>query len=276
VSQILVAVDGLARSEDAVALARSLAPATAATFVLTTVAGDVAAPGLPTREGARLTVQHMSELLGLEPERIRTTIADGRSPAEGLYQLVEADDTALLIVGSSHAGQVGRVRPGRTGARLLAGAPCAIAITPYGYRRKDPVPLRRVGVAYDGSAESRIALHAGVAAARALHASLEVVTAMSHAAGSTDAAHVRDDLDAAIARLPAAIAARGSVLAGLPFRELAEKTAELDLLFIGSRSYGPMGAVVLGGTSAPLIRRSRCPAIVLPRGNGEDVATLFA
>jgi nucleotide-binding universal stress UspA family protein len=38
-----------------------------------------------------------------------------------------------------------------------------------------------------------------------------------------------------------------------------------DLLVVGSRGYGPLGAVLLGSTSIPLARAARCPLLVTPR-----------
>ena len=45
----------------------------------------------------------------------------------------------------------------------------------------------------------------------------------------------------------------------------------------GSRGYGPMHAVMVGGVSGQLVREAACPVIVFPRsaGDAED-ASLFA
>jgi nucleotide-binding universal stress UspA family protein len=39
----------------------------------------------------------------------------------------------------------------------------------------------------------------------------------------------------------------------------------LDLLVLGSRGYGPLGAVVLGSVSNALVRTANCPIVVVPR-----------
>jgi nucleotide-binding universal stress UspA family protein len=41
---------------------------------------------------------------------------------------------------------------------------------------------------------------------------------------------------------------------------------EVDVLFCGSRGYGPARRVLLGGVSSRLVRRARSPVIVVPRG----------
>jgi nucleotide-binding universal stress UspA family protein len=267
---IVIGVDALGRSEDAVALARALAPATRADLLVVSV---IPGHGAPTREGAWRTVGRMSRLLdAVGLERIRTVVVESDSAAKGLHRVAEAEAAALLIVGSSHAGGFGHVRPGVTGMQLLTGGPCAVAVAPSGYRRRAPEPLKRVGAGYDGSAESKDAVQAAVAATRALGGALRVLTVNRPSA----VAEVRHDLAAVVATLPDDVGARGTTLVGHPYRKLAERSAELDLLFVGSRSYGPPHAVLLGGTSGPLIQRAQCPVVVLPRGGHGECAGLFA
>jgi nucleotide-binding universal stress UspA family protein len=78
------------------------------------------------------------------------------------------------------------------------------------------------------------------------------------------------------------IAAQGGVEAhaayGDPVEELTLYSASLDLLVVGSRSYGPLGRLVHGSTAQHLARTARCPLLVLtraarealPSGSGED------
>jgi hypothetical protein len=54
-----------------------------------------------------------------------------------------------------------------------------------------------------------------------------------------------------------------------PLRATGERTARpalLDLLVSGSRGYGLLRAVLLGGVSRRLAAEAQCPVIVLPRG----------
>jgi hypothetical protein len=58
--------------------------------------------------------------------------------------------------------------------------------------------------------------------------------------------------------------------------ELAVFGNAVDILIVGSRSYGPLRHQVLGSTCAYLQRHARCPLLVLPRGAtsaGEDSTT---
>ena len=73
---------------------------------------------------------------------------------------------------------------------------------------------------------------------------------------------IRTALDDAVA----GTSAETVVLDGRPWAALAAKSEELDLLLVGSRGYGPLKAVITGGTSGPLIHHAHCPVVVLPRG----------
>ena len=45
-------------------------------------------------------------------------------------------------------------------------------------------------------------------------------------------------------------------------------TGDVDVLVCGSRGYGPVRRVLLGGVAARLIRRAAAPVVVVPRGEG--------
>jgi nucleotide-binding universal stress UspA family protein len=287
VSTILIGVDSTARSEDAVALGRRLARAGTADVVVATVTSSER----PNRDEAHLTVRRMSGLLvGIEPERIRTAVVAADSPARGLHQLAETESATLVVVGSTHTGRLGRVRPGSTGERLLRGSPCAVAVAPHGYRTEREHPLGRIGAAWDGGPECAAALAAAIGAARAFGASLELVTVRAtegidapSVMGAPSFASVRRDaklalqrvLDDVVSDTTALMPTTGVVLDGQPWRELATHSEHLDLLFVGSRGYGPAQAVIAGGTSGPLMQHAQCPVIVLPRGAEAPVIDLF-
>ena len=286
-STILIGVDSSARSEDAVALGRRLALAGTGKVIAATVTPS----DHPDRDQAHAIVRRMSGLLmGIEPDRIRTAIVTGRSPAEALHRLAESDHASVLVVGSSHRGRLGRVQPGGTAERLLAGSPCAVALAPDGYRVPADRPLTRVGVAFDGSPESRTAFAAALSAAQACNAELEVITVIptrvygAPVLGAPSGYEVvradvegslRHDHAEALTDLPDVVRVESVMLEGHPAAVLAERSADLDLLFIGSRGYGPLRAVLTGGTSGAVMRTAQCPVIVLPRGVEAPLAEVF-
>jgi nucleotide-binding universal stress UspA family protein len=61
-----------------------------------------------------------------------------------------------------------------------------------------------------------------------------------------------------------------------PAEVLIRVSEHLDLLVCGSRGYGPVRAVLLGGVSRRVAAEARCPVIVLPRGVRASLEALLA
>jgi len=64
----------------------------------------------------------------------------------------------------------------------------------------------------------------------------------------------------------------GTVVFGLAGEELASFGENVDVLVVGSRSYGPLRRLVVGSTSEYLERKARCSLLVLPRGSARTEA----
>jgi nucleotide-binding universal stress UspA family protein len=72
----------------------------------------------------------------------------------------------------------------------------------------------------------------------------------------------------AVAGVPPKLKARTLLLEGPVVESLAALGPDdVDLLFCGSRGYGPARRVLLGGVSSRLIRRARLPVAVVPRSS---------
>jgi nucleotide-binding universal stress UspA family protein len=162
---IIVGVEDAEQAKDQVALAHEIATAAGGEILLATAVPYADGP-LPTEY---LAVQHalvadaevrLDRLAdALDPTvPVRTLARASSSPAHLLHDLAEEERAALVVVGPTHAGKLERVIPGRTAERLTHGAPCAVITTP---ARAAAGPIKRVGVAYDASTESRAAVDAG-------------------------------------------------------------------------------------------------------------------
>jgi nucleotide-binding universal stress UspA family protein len=165
------------------------------------------------------------------------------------------------------------VLPGSTGERLLHGAPCAVAVVPNGYRESEHGAPARIGVGFDGRDESLAALHGAAELCRALGAELEIIRAFKPDVAPVDVDILADlemtaraELDDAFEALPALRRAGRVFVERDPVDVLVERSHDLDILVIGSRGYGPLHAVLLGGVSGRVIRDAACPVIVVPRG----------
>jgi nucleotide-binding universal stress UspA family protein len=296
VHSILIGVDESERSEDAIAFGRRLAGISSAPIGVVCAFPYNAYPARAgnavyrdyLRDDAAKTANRMRESLGIENAFVRL-IAEP-SAARALDRAAERDQAAMIVVGSTHTSRRGRVLPGATGERLLHGSPCAVAVVPDGYRTQDAEPIRRIGLAYDGSPEADLALAAAVELARVFHAALAIVSVVDprlsttspmlgtedyHRAGEEAEEAMDDRLTSVAAELSADIPARTVRLTGDPAERLVEYSTGLDLLVLGSRRYGPARAVFAGGVSGRVIRNAHCPVIVVPRGAETPLGTLF-
>ena len=285
--RIVVGIDGTERGLDALGLARLLAAASGATLVLAAVHGlDLGDdPDVGMTPILRENAERRLDALEASPSGAgweRRVIGAG-SPAHGLHDLAVDEAASLVVVGSSHRGALGRVLPGSVGERLLHGSPCPVAVAPRGY---EPPPLAEtgtVGAAFDERAESLAALAEAARWTRALGARLRAITVIEAAdPGHPDLAlhsyqtrlrNARALREAALANA-LAVHATGlrdevRVLEGAPLDQLAEQSRELDLLVVGSRGYGPLRRVLLGGVSGKLLQTAACPVVVVPRGARE-------
>ena len=277
-SEIIIGIDGTERGEDAVAFGRRLAAFAGARIALAHAFPYDDVHGRATSRAYREALREDSEaMLGALRDRLGLEAAThalaSTSPARALHELAEEHGAALIIVGSSHTGRARRVLPGSTGERLLHGSPCAVAVVPKGYRESPHGAPRRIGCGIDGGEEATSALDGAAELARALDAKLEVIRAFAPDVALVDAEVVADmqvaaraHLDQAMQALPPAVDAHSVLVDRDPADALVECSHELDLLVIGSRGYGPLHAVLLGGVSGRVIRDAACPVIVVPRG----------
>lgn len=218
---------------------------------------------------------------------------------EGLAQAARTEGADLVVLGSTHHGPVGRIVPGATVGRLLAHAPCAIAVAPPGFgRRSDPdggwrplggdfddVGMRVVGVGYDGSKASVEALKIaadlavpngaalrvyGVARKRTVgQAATTGAAAMAPAAppGPTDAEILRESLHQAVAKLPSEARALPLLLHGFAATELVKASKlGVDLLVLGSRRGGPVRRSLHHSVSNAVLAEAPCPVLISPSG----------
>ena len=283
--EIVVGFDDSPGAQDALAFAARLAAETAASLRLV---GAFPYDDVPSRasnhayrEYLRQDCQAALDKAAATVEAVETVtnaVADP-SPPHALHDVAVRAGAALVVVGSTRRGPVGRVVPGSTGERLLHGSPSPVVIVPRGQAYASPI--RTVGVGYDGSEESEAALTAACQVARRFGASLRVIriidmsravspglTTMPGAVSvhQNHEAHLRAGLDEVVAALPPELSAEGVAVVGSAGPDLAAQTEHVDLMVVGSRGYGPRAAVLLGGVTHTVIRKAYCPVIVLPRG----------
>jgi nucleotide-binding universal stress UspA family protein len=234
--------------------------------------------------------------LDAEEVVVETVELKSTSAARALHEAAEERDAGLLVVGSTRRGAVGRLLPGSTAQRLMHGAPCPVAIVPHGWQAG--LGLSTLGVAFVESDEGHEALRGGHALARRAGATLRVLTAVKpgvrttygelqpggdvrHGKGQTEVEgelrlRAEGELRDAIEALRDGVPIESDAFIEEPADVLIAVSQSVDLLICGSRGYGPLRAVLLGGVSRRLAAEAHCPVIVLPRGVESSLEALVA
>jgi nucleotide-binding universal stress UspA family protein len=285
---VVVGFDGTPSAEDALALARACARVLGTTLVVATVhpAPAPISSGRVDAEWVSDRHHHAEEILGaarrllVDVQPVEYRVVASSSAAHGLHDIAEELDASVIVVGSSRSAAEQRLFAGSTADRLLAGSRAPVGVAPCGMRNRDLGVLQRIGVAYIDTPDAHAALDLAVRLAVRVGATLTLYSVLADQAEvvmpviGRDAEHAfaaaahdafQRALDVALAGIPPEVPATGRILTGNVVHVLSELD-EVDLLFCGSRGYGPARRVLLGGVSSRLVRQARSPIIVVPRG----------
>ncbi len=273
--RVLIGFDGSERAEEALALAqRMLDPQRGAILLAHIDVEHILRVPRHRRapRGAELLAAGRAQL---GPDVPVTELARvSASVARGITELAEEQHADLVVVGSSGPG----ASPGRTALRLLQGAPCAVSISAAG--RRDTGAFHHVGIAYDGTPESTAAMRTAYALAARDGAAVTLYHSVVGGAAATSGGSARELeraalaprleaqqlLDTAADGAPRGVNPRTVLLHGDPGPKIAAAAdGILDILFAGSRGYGPMHRALAGSVSESLLRSSTQPVVVMPR-----------
>jgi nucleotide-binding universal stress UspA family protein len=290
---VIVGVERSDRSRDALALGWTLARAAGSSLILVNVCFEharTAAARAYTAAGAEeaeATLEWVAR--PLSDVAMDTRAVPGASVTRTLQRVAEDEGALAIVVGASHRGALGGVLPGRTGERLLRSAPCPVAVASRGYWSSGSQQIREIGLGFVATPEADEALCAAVglalrtgAAIRALSVvEPSTVTAVPFRWNYSELEQVaRDDMSQSLVRtlgdVTSPVDIAGEVVDGYADDELARLSDEVDLLICGSRGRGRLGRVMLGSVSTGVLRKARCPVLVVPRGAPDGFATLRA
>jgi nucleotide-binding universal stress UspA family protein len=286
---IVIGWDGAAGGADALALGLGWARQLNSPAVVVTVYPGPAPIG-PGRVDAEWVADRRQEAERLL-DQARTIVSSAMSvdfkavgsgsASHGLHDIAEELGASLIVLGSRQPSEPRLFAP-PTGERAIVGAPCPAAVSPRGWSDRATQDLGRIGVAFVPTPDGSEALRVAATFARRLGARLHVVTVVAGESGVTpyrigeDVEHVyvsaateqfQDSIEQAIADLASDVEASGEVLIGdNPADTLASLgTSLFDTLFVGSRGYGPIRSVLLGGVVSRLLPRLDIPAVIVPR-----------
>lgn len=233
--------------------------------------------------------QEVQQQIADEVGGLLASVANGARPAEptlhwtsspwpihALHELAAYEKANLIVFGSAKDDVADHLHVSLM-ERMVHGAPSAVAVAPDGY---EPRPIQRIGVGFaisrEGHAAAMLACKlAGITAAEVkviAGAGLEPALA-SYSFSSPALVEVEEEiyaetvetLERFCTELPEGATLGREVIPGDPAEVLIDASAQLDLLVLGSRAYGPLRHVLLGSVSARVMREARCPVLVVPR-----------
>ena len=216
-------------------------------------------------------------LADLDPS---TSLHEAPTAAEALQDFAAETDARMIVLGSCGRGGAGRTLPANVATSLFNGAPCAVAIAPYGYASGPRAPTR-IAVGFSGTPESWAALETGAALANKAQGELTILSVADYPAagdtrewpeGTIESVRAADRtdrqylLEIATSRVASVVPVRDELLEGDAGELLSKASSRFDLLVAGSRSWGPLGRTVLGSATRTVVASSSCPVLIHPRG----------
>ena len=141
---IIVSYDGTDSDQDALALGRLLAGAGASLELAYVRHAHEAERGRDrlAQDDAEVLLREGATSVGL-PDAPQHIVLSG-STAEGLRELAEKRNAAVVVFGSEYRTAKGHLDPQPTARRLLDGAPVALALAPAGFAEQNGEPLGSV------------------------------------------------------------------------------------------------------------------------------------
>jgi nucleotide-binding universal stress UspA family protein len=286
-SRVVIGYDGSEASEDAVAFGLTWCRSTGDVPIVATVYPEEHPFGLGRVDVEFATyVREQAEII---QDKARATVGDAAlyrnvastSAAHGLADLAEDAEAVMVIMGTAQEAGATRVLLGSSTERLLHGATVPVTVVSPRWRESAPDRISNIGVAYVDTRDGREALRVAVRVAQRIPARLTLYSVLgqsserySYLVGRTDEQAFLDKardsfgkaMEFAAAGVPLELEPRVVLLEGAVVESLAALGPDdVDVLVCGSRGYGPVRRVLLGGVSSRLIRRARVPVTVVPR-----------
>jgi nucleotide-binding universal stress UspA family protein len=206
----------------------------------------------------------LADELSVDAE-LRCVVA--HSPRRGLHEFAFRRRADLLVVGASRGDENDRTFLGDDTRKVLEDAPCAVAVAPPEFAARAG-SIKKIGVGFDGSAQSEraVALARRLAAER--RAGLSAFEAVPVPVYTRDPWNVEGEVEEHVEAARQRVAALGHVepRAGFGDRvhELARYGQSVDLLVIGGHDYRPIDHLLEQSTAQRLADEVPTPLLVLP------------
>lgn len=233
-----------------------------------------ASPGVEPMESSRAQME-ADEQLKLAAERVpgSDTIACTAVVVLGAASQVlveQAQDSAMVVLGSRGHGALSRAVLGSVSSAVLHHATGLVVIVPEPRDSDGSAPRVIVGVDHSDPGEAALAVGAGQARRRSVplvpvfvHEPVTLPRGGIHPPELGALEEVERRLLDTAARDVGATDVQAEVLVGHPAARLVEQARPQDLLVVGSRGRGGFAGLLLGSTSTQIAQHAPCPVLVV-------------
>ena len=227
---------------------------------------------------------------GAAGECVKHLLVRAGDPHLQIPEVAREHAADLIVIATHGESLVPHCLLGNTAEEVVLRAPCPVWVVPgvTSHSENEPVllPLRRILVATDFSAESRKALDYGVALAREFDATLHLVHVVptvlpadvSHLTtilqeSSLKESAVRDLARMRAEELPADLPIVTKVLSGNPFLEINKEAirACAGLIVASTHGYTGLRYLLLGSTAQHVVQHTSVPVLVVREHEPEFV-----
>lgn len=285
--RVVVGVDGSSNSIRALAWAAADAAARGAVLQAAIVwqpdAGSGGGSGGGASEAEARLDRALAEVAARTGDVAVEKVVLGGETAPMLCEL--AAGASVLVVGwRGYTGVTGAVL-GSVSLRCVRRSPCPVVVVNGEHHRSGGPSPGRIVVGIDRSPGSAAALGWALEEARCRRWEIDAVEVgrdpyQEDMALELDMPHFRrerpgmvrasrerlEQFVADVAGTQPPVAIRPLLLDGDPDTKLCERSADADLLVVGSRGRGGLARVVLGSVSSHCAHHSRCPVAIIPAG----------
>lgn len=236
---VVVGIRDEEAGRDAIALGRELAsPRARLTLLHVHVVASKPAPDSGAAGDAakrRHALERLTALAGELGITALVSCVEARSVRRGLHEFASSRHAGLLVVSTTRHDELERMFVGDDTRKVLEDPPCAVAVAPAGYASRAST-IGKIGVAYDGSAESERALALARRLAAERHAKLSALEAVRTPLYVRDPWNVDGEIEEDVDEARQRVAALGGLEAGAEcgdtVDELAVHAETVDLLVI--------------------------------------------
>ncbi len=251
---------------------------------------------LARRDGRLRTVAHqkLTEFVrrqGLAGQRVTNLLVSAGEPPLQIPEVARAQGVDLVVMATHGDSLVPHCLLSNTAEEVVRRAPCPVWVVPGVTDREAAqpptmLPLRRILVATDFSAEAGKALDYGIALAREFEAALHLVHVVptvlpadvSHLTTLMQETELKNSAHRDLARLcaeqvPPSLGATTAVLDGNPFLEISKEALRVcaGLIIVSTHGYTGLRYLLLGSTAQHVVQHASVPVLVVREHEPEFV-----